>query len=420
VSAETTATPIPAAVAPPGEAPAAPSRYHALDSLRGCMMLLGLVLHSAMSYLSQPTEVWPFRDGGSVAFDLFVFYVHIFRMPVFFVMSGFFAALVMDRRGARALAANRAKRILGPLAVGWLLLFPITSLGFAYGMALQSPVGWDAVVDRRGETQSHILMHLWFLYYLAIFYAVSLPVVLIARRLRDRVAFDPGRLVRRGLQSPWRALLFAVPTILTLYPMQKGLLETHASLTPAPRILLAYLVFFTFGWLLYGQRDLLETFTRRARLQMALTVPLFVGVLVGVSQMPHETEWGAPGPRLLVATLSGIITWFCIFGITGLFLRYGSQPSFTGRYLADASYWLYLTHIPLTIWLPVLLSRTALPIGIKFLIVLTGTVAVTLLTYDLLVRNTMIGAALNGKRYPRLLPGLGRRPAPVLAANERE
>src|SRR6478672_10118377 len=80
-------------------------RYHAFDSLRAVMMLLGLVIHSAMGYIVFPTDrVWPFKDPHPNAFyDLLVVFIHSFRMPVFFVIAGFFAAFLYTTRGARAL-----------------------------------------------------------------------------------------------------------------------------------------------------------------------------------------------------------------------------------------------------------------------------------------------------------------------------
>lgn len=41
-------------------------RVHALDALRAAMMLLGLVLHAAASYVVTPLERgWPFKDATS-------------------------------------------------------------------------------------------------------------------------------------------------------------------------------------------------------------------------------------------------------------------------------------------------------------------------------------------------------------------
>jgi glucans biosynthesis protein C len=85
-------------------------RYHALDALRAAMMLLGLVLHAAISYIETPMpSLWPYSDPQrSLAFDLTVFFIHVFRMPVFFVVAGFFAAFVYHRDGAARFAATAA------------------------------------------------------------------------------------------------------------------------------------------------------------------------------------------------------------------------------------------------------------------------------------------------------------------------
>jgi hypothetical protein len=43
-------------------------RYHALDALRATMMLLGLVLHSAVSYTARPLgAAWPYHDQQTSA-----------------------------------------------------------------------------------------------------------------------------------------------------------------------------------------------------------------------------------------------------------------------------------------------------------------------------------------------------------------
>lgn len=67
-------------------------RDHSLDALRAAMMLLGVVLHSAASYtVNAERTPWPYQDAQTtVGFDLLVFTIHIFRMPVFFLVAGFF------------------------------------------------------------------------------------------------------------------------------------------------------------------------------------------------------------------------------------------------------------------------------------------------------------------------------------------
>jgi len=102
---------------------ASTTRLYALEHLRSTMMLLGVVIHSAVSYMIfEADQVWPYRDPkNSVFFDILVGTIHSFRMPIFFLMSGFFAALIYHRRGAKQFIQNRTKRILLPFIAGWLL-----------------------------------------------------------------------------------------------------------------------------------------------------------------------------------------------------------------------------------------------------------------------------------------------------------
>ena len=68
-------------------------RYYGLDALRGGMMLLGIVLHGSMFYLTTPPPSIPIptdRNNAQV-FDLIFEFIHSFRMPTFFVVAGFFA-----------------------------------------------------------------------------------------------------------------------------------------------------------------------------------------------------------------------------------------------------------------------------------------------------------------------------------------
>jgi peptidoglycan/LPS O-acetylase OafA/YrhL len=95
--------------------------------------------------------------------------------------------------------------------------------------------------------------------------------------------------------------------------------------------------------------------------------------------------------------------WLLFFGLTGLFIRHVDRPSPAIRYLVDASFWIYLVHLPFTIWLPGLLAGFALAPWIKILSVLAVTYVVALATYDLFVRSTAMGAVLSGQRYPRAL-----------------
>jgi glucans biosynthesis protein C len=68
------------------------------------------------------------------------------------------------------------------------------------------------------------------------------------------------------------------------------------------------------------------------------------------------------------------------------------------RYVADASYWLYLIHLPIVMALQVLVSPLDWPWPTKFATILLVAIPVMFVSYQLLVRYSVIGAALNGRR----------------------
>ena len=68
-------------------------RRHDLDALRAVAMLLGIVLHAALSFAPIP---WTVSDSQQGEFYYVLFAcIHGFRMPLFFMLSGFFTACLL-------------------------------------------------------------------------------------------------------------------------------------------------------------------------------------------------------------------------------------------------------------------------------------------------------------------------------------
>ena len=99
-------------------------RRHDLDALRAGAMLLGIVLHAALAYTGIP--IWPTVDDAWPPFMAINNIIHGFRMPLFFLLSGFFTAMLWKRRGLGGLLIHRVKRILLPLVVGMFTIIPLT------------------------------------------------------------------------------------------------------------------------------------------------------------------------------------------------------------------------------------------------------------------------------------------------------
>jgi peptidoglycan/LPS O-acetylase OafA/YrhL len=107
-----------------------PKRLHHLDALRSFAMLLGIVLHASLSFIPFP---WPVQDSEQNTSLYLVFYaIHGFRMPLFFLLSGFFTAMLWRKRGVLSLVKHRVKRVLLPLVIGCFTIIPATNWAIEY------------------------------------------------------------------------------------------------------------------------------------------------------------------------------------------------------------------------------------------------------------------------------------------------
>jgi len=135
------------------ESPPSPSsRRHDLDALRAAAMLLGIALHSALSFGILP---WIVQDSRQhEAFGWFVAAVHGFRMPVFFVMSGFFTAMLWRRRGLGSLVWQRSRRVLLPCLIGLFTIVPLVD--WVCGEAIESAFEKDEEASSSEEKYDNI------------------------------------------------------------------------------------------------------------------------------------------------------------------------------------------------------------------------------------------------------------------------
>lgn len=262
-----------------------------------------------------------------------------------------------------------------------------------------------------------VFHHLWFLWFLCWLVPGYALVALLIR------PFKGIRLPRAitVFASPPACLLWLVPlTMLAQWPMNAGGTQvgfgpdTSAGLLPIPRVLAYYAVYFGAGAMLYTARGA----TARLGRGWWLTLPLAIAVLVPAMSLCLKTPW----PPALAQALAGHATtvhvlavagqslyaWLMIFGLIGLFECALSRErvGVTGgvRYLSDASYWLYVTHLPLIIAAQILVRNLDLPAAVKLPLIVLITTGGLLASYQFVVRYTAIGRMLNGPRTRRTGP----------------
>ena len=100
-----------------------PENYrHDLETLRALAMLLMIAFYGCLAFFDGP---WPIRDvQKNEGFALFVLVAHGFQMPLFFVMSGFFTAMLWRTRGVKGMLEHRFRRLFMPLVFALITIAP--------------------------------------------------------------------------------------------------------------------------------------------------------------------------------------------------------------------------------------------------------------------------------------------------------
>ena len=381
-----------------------PIRYHGLDALRGFAMMLGIVLHAALAYFAGDADAdygafWPQDDQQSPLSWVVFTFIHSWRMPTFFLLAGFFAHLVLDRRGDGYFVRDRLNRILLPLIVfGLIMAAIIPSIwvsAFARELSLVAPLEIPPTIG-----------HLWFIYHLVYLYVILVAARWVASRIPRPLPL--GRVLLTVFVNRWHVpliILFSVITVgrfienvedYLLWPI--GIWDFIFSLVP-----------FLLGYGLYKRREIVDSLASTSSTvsllsvaTVAFAVQLVLTVVTSADDAAAE-QWGL----LLILTQSTATVCYT-FGLIGLFHLAFSTHSSWVRWVADSSYWVYIMHLPVVLIIGTLMFELPWPADLKFIIVCVITGALGFATYWAFIRYTFIGTMLNGKR----IRGYVGRPPP--------
>lgn len=368
------------------DASTAQDRLHYMDHLRALAMLAGVLFHAALAYSPLMQPIWPMADREtSVAVDAVIWGLHLVRMPLFFVVAGFFAAWVIARRGGTALARQRVRRILLPFLVAWPPVWwsMSASTGWA-AMNVQHPSfllllirDWMQQPDPPGLPPG--TAHLWFLYYLLLFAVLHW----VLRTL------ELGRLGQRLLNAHPAWVLLGLP--LLLLPALASVSAPHPapeSLVPQFWAIIFFGAFFALGVLMHGQPGWIERVRPLAKWLLPAVALVYLAFIWRLAADPAAADQlTAPwATAVLEACLSVWLAVLCLLAGQRLLNR----PNTVMRYLSQSAYWTYLLHLPLLFALQYLLMDLELHWPLKLGMASVVTLAVCLLSYQLLVRHTVL------------------------------
>lgn len=381
-------------------------RLHGIDALRAIAMLLGIFLHATIAYKQFPLPTWPHDNTyHHLAYDYVYMLIHTFRMPLFFLIAGFFCRFLIIKIGEKEFIKHRWKRIAIPFFICLFTILPFTIFPFlVYKNSGSFGNNWDANFSKslRQLLGWNGMAHLWFLYYLLIYYTVVILICRIVKTMRIQKFFF--FLIRKWEQKKkatfWLFLIAVLATWGILLFADDFFISVDTGIIPDIIFLAFYGLFFSLGWLINIRPDIFEQLAKYA--WFFLIPGMMLSIVTWYSEfilIPGENTFAT------VKQLKGVISvqvLLLVFGFTGVFLRYFKKESFFWRYISDAAYWMYLLQLGIVAGLQVAFIYLSIPGLIKFWLVLVAAFLVTLFTYQVFVRYTKIGLYLHGYRKKTL------------------
>jgi len=337
-----------------------PQRRTDLDALRSFAMLLGIALHASLSFFAFP---WPVHDTQrSDLLPLFLVAIHGFRMPLFFLLSGYFTMLVSRRRGLKSLLEQRFTRIFLPLVIATATIMPLDMAirRFAHRTIRPEPAIEEILSGDEAAVRQRLV--------------------------------TPGAIERKDPfygRTPlgWAAMQGDPAIVAAVLDAGADVNECDGSGNTALHVV-AYFGRDAAGRVLV-ERGAEGIDTRLGRHWKFLLPAAAVLLVVGIATMNDRT---------LAVVLQPAYAWTMALGLIGLSHRLFPYPRPAVSWLADASYWMYLVHVPLVMGAQLLIRHWPLSAELKFVVILATVTLLLLASYRWCVRYTPIGSLLNGPR----------------------
>lgn len=303
-------------------------------------MLWGVFLHAAtVGDFGVITAVVGFSDA--------------FRMALFFTISGYLGALLLDRQSPAVFLTGRLRNLLVPLLFGLLVLNP-PALWLVYTHFNSGPASASLVLEasfgRLPGVDGPIVwhLHLWFLISL-ITYVLVAPVAMAAiRAVLDSADRRPDTFRLPRAAAPWVAVLLMALIGVALRVVVASVEAAVGGIPWLVRATAVYLPFYLFGMVLFKSPAL-----RAAVIRPSWGLGLVVIAMYAASkQLPID---GPVGSAFVIFALAAVRTWMAIM-LIHLGERLISRRNGVTDLFSRAIYTVYLLHYLVIYFLAVMLT----------------------------------------------------------------
>lgn len=312
-------------------------------------------------------------------------FILTFRMPAFFVVSGYFCFLTLKKYGGRTFLRRRIKRLVVPFFFTALLLNSFQTALLIRGGWLQ--FDWLDYLLNGGYVS-----HLWFLTNLTLYFLAAGLLVLLCRPVAQfGIAASRAILLR----VPLLLLVILMPlTSLAILGLNKVGFPLYVNVLGVLGVysILSYTPFFVFGIALGSQASALGRFCTLSPVTCSL---LIVMSLLLVNFVDTQSGLFA---TVVVDYLTVLSQWLAVALCFQCFYRYCNQASTTVRFFSDSAYTVYLFHHLLVILLGMLCVYVNVPALLGFACLVVVVSGLTLAIHHFVIaKNKALLFMFNGQ-----------------------
>ncbi|WP_375446178.1 acyltransferase family protein [uncultured Fibrella sp.] len=366
------------------------NRRYDLDWLRIIAIIILLFYHTGMIYVSWG---WHIKSPQhSQPMEEVMRWLHRWRMPLLFFISGAGTFFALRKRSYGAYAGERVRRLFIPLVFGMFVVVPpqiyiewLFRGRFAGSYLDFYPEVFHFQSYKDGGTGGAFSWHhLWFICYLFFYSLLSIPIFRWLKspggqRFTDRL----GTLLARPGGALWLvgALLINDVALGGLFPR-----ETHG-LTDDWAYFVKNLLLFWAGYLLISRQLFWQILADQRRYFLVATL-ICTALLYGSRAIfDEETIDQNTLSRTLYSFNSLCLTWFSVLATVGYGYTYLNKNHRWLPHLNAAVYPFYILHQTVIVLIGYyVLTKTPFGVYSGFLVVSFASLAVCIVTYLLLIR----------------------------------
>jgi glucan biosynthesis protein C len=368
-------------------------RRHYIDWVRVLAFSILIFFHCAMPFVTFGWEVK--NPETSVGLTRFVWWLHQWRLPLLFFISGVGIFYSLKRRSVWSFAGERFVRLFIPLAFAMLFTIPfqvyyewLQTGKISSSYAEFYPSVWNFTPYPDG---SLTWSHMWFVVYLFVFCMLLLPLFALVK-VKAIAVFK--KKLANWFSNPVQAGLLVIPlmayyfALYLKYPEQLNLFDDWFNF------------FFSFTLLLYGfflgGSDHFWQNCEKYRYYFLLIAAICIIVLY------YEYWWDLNFPteqnsRLYCySVLNAVHIWMLILGILGMAKRHLNFSNAFLTYANEAVYPLYILHQTLIVIFGYYVAAWNMSITLKLIILMAICFISLLLIYELIVKRFTLTRVLYG------------------------